>query len=54
MDNSITPKKVVDERFHGRRSVERPKLRREENMRLDFCLLLSIRGWMRLVGDTYI
>jgi hypothetical protein len=51
MDNSTIPKKVVDERFHGRIPEERPKLGREDNMRLDFCLLLSRRGSRRLVGD---
>jgi hypothetical protein len=49
MDNFTIPKKVLDERFHGRRNEERPKLGREDNMRLEFCLVLSRRGWRRLV-----
>jgi len=45
MDNSTIPEKGLDERFHERRPEERPKLEREDNMRLDFfCLLLSRRG----------
>jgi hypothetical protein len=48
MDNSTIPKKVLDEEFHGRRPGERSKLRREDNMSLDFCLLLSRRGWRKL------
>jgi hypothetical protein len=44
------PKKVLDEGFHGRRPGERSKLGRKDNMSLDFCLLLSRRGWRRLVG----
>jgi hypothetical protein len=44
MDNSTIPKKVLDERFNGRRPEEGPKPGREDNMRLEFCLLLSRRG----------
>jgi hypothetical protein len=50
MDNSTIPKKVLDGRFHGRKNEERPKLGREDNMRLELCLVLSRRGWRRLVG----
>lgn len=50
MDNSRIPKKVLDWNFRGRRPVGRPRLRWEENIKRDFSLLLSIRGWRRLEG----
>jgi hypothetical protein len=50
MDNSRISKKVLDGKFHGRRSVGRPRLRWEDNIRRD-SLLLNIRGWRRWAGD---
>jgi hypothetical protein len=45
MDNTIIPKiNVLNGTFHGRRPVERPRLRWEDNIRRDFSLLLHIRG----------
>ena len=43
MDNSRIPKKVLDEKFRGRRPVGRRRLRWEENIRRDYSLLLSVR-----------
>jgi hypothetical protein len=37
-------------KFHGRRSVERPRIRWED-IRRDFSMLLNIRRWRRVVGD---
>ena len=38
-------------KFHRRRSVGRPRLRWEDNIRLYSSLLLNIRGWRGVVGD---
>jgi hypothetical protein len=46
MDSSRIRKTVLDEKFHGRRPVGRPRLRWESYMRL----LLRTRGWIRLAG----
>jgi len=43
MDNSRIRKKVLDVKLHGRRHVERPRLRRLDQTRMDFLLLLNIR-----------
>jgi hypothetical protein len=51
MDNSRILKKVLDGKLHGRRPVERPRLRWEDNIRRDSLLLLNIRGWRRRAGD---
>jgi hypothetical protein len=50
MDNSRISKKVLVGKFHGRRSVGRPRLRWDDNIRRD-SLLLNLRGWRRWAGD---
>jgi hypothetical protein len=42
MDNATVPIKVLNVKFHGRRPVERPRLRWEENIRRDSSVLLNI------------
>ena len=52
MEITRIPKKiVVDEKFHGRRPVGRPRLRWEDKLRKDSQLLLNIRGRRRLAKD---
>jgi hypothetical protein len=53
MDNTRVPKKVMNGRFHGRRPVRRPRLRREDISRASL-LLLNIRGWKRLAEGRHI
>jgi hypothetical protein len=43
------PRKVLNGKLHGRRSVGKPQLR-WEHIRMDSSLLLNTRGWRRLVG----
>ena len=46
-NSRILKKKVLDEKFHGRRLVGRPRHKREENNRR-FLLLLNVRKWTEL------
>jgi len=48
---SYVPKKLLDEKFHGRRPVGRPRMRWEDITR-DFSLLLNIRGWWKLQQEN--
>ena len=41
------PKKLLDEKFHGRRPVGRPRMRWEDITR-DFSLQANVRGWWKL------
>jgi hypothetical protein len=50
----IEKQKILNETFHGRRHVGRPRLRRGDTIRKDSLLMLCIRGWRRLVGDGYL
>jgi hypothetical protein len=43
MDTTRTSKKVLNGKFHGRRTVRRPRLRWEDNIRRDSLLLLNMR-----------
>jgi len=43
---------VLNGKFHGRRPMERQRLRWEGNIRRDSSLLLNIRGWWRLAGNS--
>jgi hypothetical protein len=51
MDNSKIPKKVLNDKFHGRRPVGRPQLIREKHGRKDSLLLQNITEWRRLAGE---
>lgn len=50
----IQKQKVLNETCHGERHLGRIWLRREDNIRRNSSLLLSIRGWRRLVWEGYL
>jgi hypothetical protein len=52
MDNFIKLKKVLNEKFHGRRPVGGPRLKWEDNIGWNSSLLLNIRGWRRLAQGS--
>jgi hypothetical protein len=52
MNNPRIPrKKALDGKFHERRPVGKPRLRRENNISRDSSLLLNMRGRRTLARD---
>jgi hypothetical protein len=48
MDNSSISKRILDGKIH----VRRPQMRWVDNITRDSSLLLNVRGWRRLAGNS--